>query len=96
LALVNVTHKPIPGKARQFDGTLDSFLDIINARPKANLVATCTFNAAGAFVGLQVSGGGIGGSVSVGVGDWVVFPDDTTEPVRALNNGDATDYWQVV
>lgn len=92
LALLAVTHKPITARARQFDGTLESFLDIINARPKAGLAATCRFDEAGNLTQLNLSGGGI--AVNLGIGDWAVFPDDPAQPVESLPDAQATAAWQ--
>lgn len=92
MALVAVTHKPITGQARQFDGTLDSFLDIINARSKSGLSVTCQFNQAGDFTVLSLNGAGT--SVRLSVGDWVVFPADVTKPPAQFTNEQALAEWQ--
>lgn len=94
MALIAVTHTPVTAKARQFDGTLDAFLDILGARSNSNLTATCTFDANGTFVGLQVSGGTVG-LISLVIDDWAVFPDDPNEPAVVVPNSQATDFWQV-
>jgi hypothetical protein len=95
VALLNVQHKPVTGKARQFDGTVQAFLDILGARSSANVEATCGFDSAGNFVRLTLTGGAIG-SVVLGVGDWVVFPTDATQPAFAVSNALAVAEWAVV
>lgn len=92
MPLLPVAHKPITGQARQFDGTLDAFLDIINARPKYGLSATATFDQTGGFTGLALTDG----SVSLNVGDWVVFPDDLEQPAVKLTNEQALAEWEVL
>lgn len=91
MALLPVTHKPITGQARQFDGTLEAFLDIIDARSKAGLSVTCTFDDAGNFVRLRLDGGG--NAVTVDQGDWLVFPSNGTAPI-AMTNTQALAEWQ--
>lgn len=92
MALTPVTHKPIAAHARQFDGTLESFLDILDARPKSNVSATATFDAEGNFTGLQLSGSTI--SLQLTVGDWAVFPDNPAEPPTSMGNEQALTLWQ--
>src|SRR5690349_12864808 len=102
MALLPVTHKPVTGYARQFDGTLEAFLDIIDARPKAGLTVTCTFDAKGDFAGLSLSGGGTSVTLNKGgvdgngnsTGDWIVFPADPAEPAVALSDAAARAAWQ--
>jgi hypothetical protein len=94
MALVSVTQKPLTGQARQFDGTLDAFLDIINARPKTGMSATCQFDQAGSFTSLSVTWAN--GSATVGVGDWMVFPADAAASPLALSNAAALSGWQTV
>lgn len=93
MALLSVTHKPVTGTARQFDGTLQAFLDIINGRPKSGLHADCRFNEAGDFISLTVAAPN--GTVALNLGDWVVFPTDTTAPPLRLTNAEAIAAWQV-
>lgn len=92
MALLSVTHKPITGQAKQFDGTLDAFLDIINARPKNGMQVTCRFDEAGAFTSLNLSWQGA--NVALGLNDWVVFPADTSQPPIGLTNAEALAAWQ--
>lgn len=92
MALVAVTHKAVTGQARQFDGTLDAFLDILGARSKAGLSATCQFDQAGNFTVLSLSGAGT--SVRLSVGDWIVFPSDATKPPAQFTNEQALAEWQ--
>lgn len=92
LALLNVTHKPITGQARKFDGTLDAFLDIISVRPKAGLAATCQFDQAGAFTRLRLDGAGM--AITLNVGDWVIFPADPAAGPVALTDEKALAEWQ--
>lgn len=92
MALVPVTHKPIAAHARQFDGSLEAFLDILNARPKSNVWATCTFDADGDFTGLQLSGDSV--SLQLVVGDWAVFPDDLSEQPTSMSDALAQTLWQ--
>lgn len=91
MALLNVTRNTVTGRARQFDGSLDSFLDIIGARTTASLVATCGFDGTGAFVRLNVQWPA--GSVALAVSDWIVFPDDVTQAPTRLSNTEATTAW---
>lgn len=91
MALLNVVHTPIPGQARQFDGTLDAFLDIINARPKSGLTAACHFDEAGNFVSLRLDG--LGESITLNLLDWVIFPSDPTEPVVSMPDAKARAKW---
>lgn len=95
MALVNVAHKPITARGRQFDGTLEAMTDIIGARPTTNVSVTLTFDEAGGFVGLDISGGKVG-SVGLKVGDWIVFPDDTEQPAFAVKGQQAVAEWQIV
>lgn len=92
MALLSVTHKPITGQAKQFDGTLDAFLDIINARPKNGLQAACRFDEAGGFTSLTLSGPN--GTVALGLGDWVIFPTDSSQPAVRMTNTEALAAWQ--
>lgn len=94
MPLVPVTHKPTPAHAKQFDGTLDVFLEIINARPKGGLRVSIGFDGSGNFTSLQLSGPSVGASITLGVGDWVVFPDDADEPAFSLDNERALALWQ--
>lgn len=94
MATVPVTHKPTPAHARQFDGSLEAMLDIINARGKNNVVVTLRFNGAGDFSHMDVSGEQAGGSLSLDVGDWAVFPDDPAQPAFSLPAARAGDDWQ--
>lgn len=95
MPLVNVSHKPVTGKARQFDGTLAAFTDIITGRPMANASATCGFDSAGNFTTLRVSGGAFG-DVSVRINDWVVFPTDPALKAIAVTAAEASADWQTV
>lgn len=94
MALINVAHKPITATARQFDGTLEAFLDILSARPLAGVEARCQFSADGTFTGLHLSGGQFG-DVAVLVGDWIVFPSDGSFPI-GLPGATAGNDWQPV
>lgn len=94
MALVNVSKKSETGKARQFDGTLAAFLDILNAYPHPSTSATCGFDAGGAFTSLSMAWPQ--GSVTLQVSDWVVFNDDPTKPPLGLTNTAATAGWQIV
>lgn len=94
MALVAVSHKPTTAQARQFDGTLESFLDILNARPPAGIVATVSFDDQGQFAHVQLVGGALGGTIDVGIGDWAVFPTDTTQPAFSLPGATAGNDWQ--
>jgi hypothetical protein len=91
LALLAVTHKPVTGQARQFDGTLEAFLDIINARPKGGLTAACHFNEAGEFASLRLDGWGE--SITLNVGDWVIFSADPGKPPISMPNDQALAEW---
>lgn len=95
MALTPVSHKPLTGQARQFDGTLPAFLDILGARSMADVSVTLTYDAAAACVSMQLSGGEIGGGLLLASGDWIVFPDDQTQPPIALSAAHASDRWQV-
>lgn len=94
MALVPVTHKPQTAQARQFDGSLGAFLDIIQARPQAGVVATISFDDSAQFARLQLSGGTVSGTIDVAIGDWAIFPDDVNETPFSLTNAQATQYWQ--
>jgi hypothetical protein len=96
VALIAVSHKPITGAARQFDGSLESLIDILSGRPKTNVTATLTFNENGDFCGLQLSGPELGNGFQLALGDWVVFPTDTNESPFGLPSATAGDNWQVV
>jgi hypothetical protein len=95
MALVNVTHRPVTGTARQFDGTLAALTDIITGRPMSNASVVCGFNAAGNFTTLRVSGPAFG-DVTVAIGDWVVFPTDPALRAMAVTAAAATAEWQTV
>lgn len=94
MALLNVTHKPVGAKARQFDGSLEAMLDILNARPKHNISVALRFDAEGNFNGLDVAGGPTGAAISLSVGDWAIFPTDESLPPFSLPNAQATGDWQ--
>lgn len=94
MALVNVSMKSVTGKARQFDGTLAAFLDILNAYPHPSSSATCGFDGTGAFTSLSMAWPQ--GSVTLQVTDWVVFNDDPTKPPLALTNAAAVAGWLIV
>lgn len=94
MALVNVSRKPTTGTARQFDGTLASFTEILGARSLNGVTAHCTFNATGAFTQLRIEGGAYG-SVVLSVNDWVVFPADGSLPLSIPAATAASD-WAVV
>lgn len=94
MALLPVVQKPLTGQARQFDGTLDSLLDLLNGRSKANLAVSLQFDQAGTFVRVSLTGDELGGSLSVGVGDWAIFPTNPAQPAFALTNTEATASWQ--
>lgn len=95
MALVPVTHKPVNGTARQFDGTLTALTDILSGRPNANIQVNCQFNAAGAFVSITISGGAWG-NVRAGLNDWVVFPTDSTLQPLSVTAAEASANWQLV
>jgi hypothetical protein len=95
MALVNVQHKPVTGTARQFDGTLAALTDILSGRSNANIQVLCTFNAAGSFTSITVSGGAFG-SVTAVVGEWVVFPSDTSQAPYSVSATAAAADWQTV
>ena len=95
MALTNVARRPLTGKARQFDGSLTAFMDIIGVRPKTNLTVTLGFDDTGAFTRLQLSFAA-GVSLVLGVGDWVVFPDNTAELPMVVDNAHAGSDWTAV
>lgn len=94
MALIPVAHRPQTAHARQFDGSLESFLDILQARSPAGLVATVAFDESGQFAHMSLSGGAVLGAVEVGIGDWAVFPDDPTQPAFGMPNDRAVGDWQ--
>lgn len=79
MALLPVAHKPATGGAREFDGTLESFLDIIAGRPLNGAQVVCDFDPdSGVLTGVRIVGGGFG-SVSLTRSDWIVFPTNPAE-----------------
>lgn len=93
MPLTNVTHKPTEAQVRQFDGSLESFLDILNARDKAGLSFSGTFDDAGNFAGLSLSSHALGANVQLTVGDWVILPNDAG-PASTLDDTRARARWQ--
>lgn len=91
MALIAVTHTSMTGRARQFDGSLESFLDIIGARTMASVVATCEFDGNGTFVRLHVQWPQ--GAVTLAATDWCVFPDDAAQAPTMLPNSEAIVAW---
>lgn len=95
MALVNVSHNPITGRARQWDGTMAAFTEILGARALANVTATIVFDNAGANPSLRINGGAFG-NIALAVGDWVVFPTDTAKPPLSVSAATATTDWTQV
>lgn len=93
MALLPVTHKPTAAQARQFDGSLEAFLDILSARPKQGVSVQLGFADDGSFTLMTMSGGAVG-NVSLNLTDWAIFPTDINEPAFSLTNAQALARWQ--
>lgn len=95
MALVNVQHKPVTGTARQFDGTLAAFSEILAARPLAGVRASVEFHSTTGALNRVTIDGGAFGNVVLNVNDWIVFPADGSPPL-SIPAAQATAEWQVV
>lgn len=96
MPLVPITHRAVTAQAIQFDGTIPSLLTIFGVRPQdhPNMQVTMQLDAAASVASVYLGANG-GGALTFGPGDWVVFPDDTSQSAFVLGDADYQRDWSM-